>query len=81
MNIKIGETIEYKNQKFVVVNIDCQETVEGSTLMIRLFNVDMANREQQKLINLDETKERVIDMIKKMTESGGLGGIGFGIGG
>jgi len=82
MRIKIGETIEHGGERFVVVNIQHEETMEGMILVVRAFDPDMANKEQQKAMKMEQTQHQVIEMLRKMTGEGGpLGGIGFGMGG
>lgn len=80
MKIKIGETIEHGGQDFVVVDIKHHASMDGMALHILAYDPDMANKEQQKAIKIDQTNQNVIDMLKKLTEGGGLnlGGIGFG---
>jgi len=82
MRIKIGEIIEHGGERFVVVNIQHEETMEGMILVVRAFDPDMANKEQQKAMKMEQTQHQVIEMLRKMTGEGGpLGGIGFGMGG
>ena len=82
MKIKIGCTIEHGGEEFLVVDIKHNETVEGMVLVVTALDKDMASREQQKAIKVEQTQLQVIDLLKKMTGEGGpLGGIGFGIGG
>lgn len=80
IGIRTGDTIIHCNRQFTIVNIMCEEHVDGMVLSIRAFDPDMANREQQKAINMDQTKDQVMNMIKKMAEGGG-GTLGFGLGG
>jgi GH35 family endo-1,4-beta-xylanase len=89
LGVRIGDTIIHKNLQYTIVNIECQEIVEGSTLLIRALDTDMALREQQKNMSndrsrdsIDQTRDQVLDMIKKITKDGGdISGIGFGMGG
>lgn len=81
IGVRVGDTIVHCNRVFTIVDINCEEHVEGMVFTLRAFDPDMANREQQKAISMDQTKNQVLEMIKKMTEGGGHGGIGFGIGG
>lgn len=80
MGLRVGDTLIHCERVFTIVNINCEEHVDGMVLQIRAFDPDMANREQQKAINAEQAKDQMIEMIKKMTE-GGPGGIGFNIGG
>jgi len=80
LGVRVGDTIIHCNRIFTIVDINCEEHVDGMIFTLRAFDPDMALREQQKTINMDQTKNQVLEMIKKMTE-GGHGGIGFGIGG
>lgn len=80
LGVRVGDTIIHCNREFTIVNINCEEQVEGMVLALRAFDPEMALREQQKAITVDQTKNQVMEMIKKITESG-PGGIGFGIGG
>jgi len=80
MKIKIGDEFEHGGERFTIVNINHEQTVEGNILLVRAFDPDMANREQQKAIKVEQTQYSIVDMIKKISE-GGSGGIGFGIGG
>jgi len=82
MIIKIGAPIEHGGERFVVVNIKHEQTMDGMILQVSCFDPDMASREQGKAIKVEQTQTQVIDMLKKITGEGGpLGGIGFGIGG
>ena len=80
IGIRVGDSIIHCNREFTIVNIACEEHVDGMVLSIRAFDPDMANREQQKAISMDQTKDQVLSMIKKMAEGGG-GTMGFGLGG
>jgi len=80
MIIKIGETVEHGGQKFVVVDIKHNATMDGSILYLTAFDKDMADKEQQKAIKMEQTSNSVIDLVKKIAEQGG-GGLGFNIGG
>jgi hypothetical protein len=80
LGIRVGDNIIHCNREFTIVNINCEEQVDGMVLTLRAFDPDMALREQQKAITVDQTKNQVMEMIRKITE-GGPGGIGFGIGG
>ena len=82
MIIKIGCPIEHGGEKFVVVNIKHEQTMDGMILQVTAFDPDMANKEQQKAIKVEQTQNQLVDVLKKMTGEGGpLGGIGVGIGG
>jgi hypothetical protein len=82
MIVKIGCEMEHGGERFVVVNINHEQTMDGKILLIRAFDPDMADKEQQKAMNVEQTQHQIVDMLKKMTGEGGpLGGIGFGLGG
>ena len=77
MTIKIGAPIEHGGEKFVVVNVKHEQTMDGMVLIITAFDPDMASREQGKAIKVEQTQTQVIDMLKKITGEGGpfnLGG-------
>lgn len=80
MKIRIGETIEYGGERFVIVDIRQEQSMGGMTLDVRGYDPDMANREQQKAIKMDQTSNQMLEMIKKLTEGGGfdIGGMKFG---
>ena len=80
MKIKIGEMLEHGGERFVVVDIRHEENMEGRVLYLRAYDPDMANKEQQRAIKVDQTSTQMIDMIKKITEGGGfdIGGMKFG---
>lgn len=80
MIIKIGESIEHGGQKFVVVDIKHNATMDGTVLYLTAFDPAMADKEQQKGIKIEQTQTSVIDLIKKIAEQGG-GNLGFNIGG
>jgi hypothetical protein len=80
MSIRIGELIAHGGEQFVIVNIKHEQTVNGMILVVTAFDSDMASREQQKAIKVEQTQESVVDLIKKIAEQGG-GGLGFNIGG
>jgi len=82
MIVKIGETIEHGGEKFVVVDIKHNETMDGMVLYLTAFDPHMADKEQHKAIKIEQTQAQIVDMLKKMTGEGGpLGGIGLSIGG
>ena len=72
MKIKIGEAVEHGGQNFVVVEIKHHATMDGVMLNLIAYDPEMANKEQQKAIKMDQTSQNVIDMLKKITEGGGL---------
>jgi len=78
LGIRVGDSIIHCDREFTIVNITCEEHVDGMILSIRAFDPDMASREQQKAISAEQAKNQVVEMIKKMTEGGG-GNIGFGL--
>lgn len=80
MIIKIGETIDYGGKQFVVVLLNQEEALEGGVLLIRALDPEMASREQQKAIKVEQTSNQMLDMVKKLTEggAGGFGGMNFG---
>lgn len=78
MTIKIGCGIEHGGERFVVVNIKHEQTMDGMILIITAFDPDMANKEQQKAIKVEQTQGQVIDMLKKITGEGGPFGINLG---
>lgn len=82
MKMKIGAEVEHGNEKFIIVNIKHEQTMDGMILQVSCYDPDMANKEQQKAIKVEQTQQQVIDMLKKVTGEGGpLGNMGFGIGG
>lgn len=76
IGIRTGDTIIHCNRQFTIVHICIEECMDGMVLMVRAFDPEMADREQQKAISVDQTKNRVLDIIKKMTEGGGGGALG-----
>jgi hypothetical protein len=78
MHIRIGEPLTHGGEKFVVVNIKHEQTMDGMILIITAFDPDMANKEQQKAIKVEQTQGQVIDMLKKITGEGGPFGINLG---
>lgn len=82
LGVRVGDNIIHCNRTFTIMNISCEEQAEGMVLSLRAFDPDMANREQQKAISMEQTQHQIVEMLKKVTGEGGpLGGIGFGIGG
>lgn len=82
LGIRVGDSIIHCNRIFTIVNIGCEEQVEGMVLSLRAFDPDMATREQEKAIKVEQTQNQVVDMLKKITgEGGALGNAGFNIGG
>jgi len=78
MNIKIGAPIEHGGERFVIVNIKHEQTMDGMVLIMTAFDPDMASREQGKAIKVEQTQSQVIDMLKKITGEGGPFGINLG---
>jgi len=82
LGVRVGDSIVHCNRIFTIVNIGCEEQVEGMVLSIRAFDPDMATREQEKAIKVEQTHNQVVDMLRKITGEGGpLGSVGFNIGG
>lgn len=80
LGLRVGDSIIHKNQEFVIADIRCDESMDGMELYLRAYNPDRAAMEQQKKIKMDQTAGNMLDMFKKLSE-GGMGGIGFNIGG
>lgn len=76
MKVRIGEVLEHGDQKFIIIDIKHQATMDGVVLILTAYDPSMADKEQQKAIKVDQISTQVIDFIKKATESGG-----FSIGG
>jgi hypothetical protein len=76
--IKIGEEIEHGGQKFVVIDIKHQATADGAVLQVLGYDPEMASRQQHKAIKVEQTQEQIIDMLKRLTGEGGIGGVNFG---
>lgn len=79
--MKIGEAVEHGGQKFVIVDVKHHATMDGVVLVVTAYDPDMANKEQQKQIKMDQTSQNIVDMLKKVTEGGGLDFGGFKLGG
>lgn len=81
MKMRIGEAIEHGGERFVIVDIKHHETMDGKILYMTAYDPNMADKEQQKQIKMEQTSNQMIDMLKKITGEGGpLGGFGFKIG-
>jgi hypothetical protein len=80
LGVRVGDTIIHCNRSFTIVNIQCEEQVEGMVLAVRAYDPDMASKIHQKTIVAEQTGNQVMDMIRKITE-GGPGNMGFNIGG
>ena len=80
-DIKIGETLQHGGQKFVIVDIKHHATMDGVMLIMTAYDPNMADKEQQKQIKMDQTSQNMIEMLKKLTEGGGLDFGGFKLGG
>lgn len=83
LGIRVGDSIIHKNYEYVIVDIRCDEVMEGAELLIRAFDPHKADVEQQKRMKIDQTAGNLLDMFKKISEGGGPEGIigRFGIGG
>lgn len=81
MKIKIGDLLEHGGQQFVVIDIKHHATMDGVVLVLTAYDPSMADKEQQKQIKMDQTSQNIIDMLKKVTEGGGLDFGGFKLGG
>lgn len=79
--IRIGEEIEHGGQRFVIVDVKHHATMDGVALVVTGYDPEMANKEQQKQIKMDQTSQNLIDIVKKMTEGGGFNLGGFHLGG
>lgn len=79
--MSIGETVEHGGQKFVIVDIKHHATMDGVMLIMTAYDPNMADKEQQKQIKMDQTSQNMIEMLKKLTEGGGLDFGGFKLGG
>lgn len=78
--IKVGDKIIHKGCEYVIVDIRCDEGMEGAQLYIRAFDPSMADMEQQKKMKVEQTSNNFLDMLKKLSEGGGgmIGGFGMG---
>jgi hypothetical protein len=76
--IRIGEEVEHGGQRFVVVDIKHQATMDGVVLQVVGYDPEMANKQQHKAIKVEQTQEQIIDMLKRLTGEGGIGGIHIG---
>jgi hypothetical protein len=83
LGVRIGDTIIHKNCEFIIVDIRCDEGMDGAELIIRAFDPHKADVEQQKRMKMEQTSNNFLDMFKKLSEGGGAEGLirGFGIGG
>ena len=72
MKIKIGEDIEHGNQKFIIVDIKHHVTMDESVLVVMAYDPNMADKEQQKSIKVEQIGVQVMDFVKKLTEGGGF---------
>lgn len=81
MNMRIGEGVEHGGQKFVIVDVKHHATMDGVMLIVTAYDPNMANKEQEKQIKMDQTSQNMIEMLKKLTEGGGLDFGGFKLGG
>lgn len=83
VGVKVGDSVIHKNCEFVIVDIRCDETMDGSELFIRAYSPDKADAEQQKRMKMEQTSSNFLDMFKKLSEGGGADGLmkGFGMGG
>jgi hypothetical protein len=80
--ISIGEIVEFGGEKFQVVNVRREDTLEGKALYITACDPDMANHQQQEQIKTRQTVEGAGDLLKTIIEKarkGELGG-GFNLG-
>ena len=82
LGVHIGDSIIHKSCEFVIVEMRCDESMDGTELLIRAYNPDRAAVEQQKKIKVDQTAGNLLDMLRKLSEGGGEGLMGkFSIGG
>ena len=83
LGVRVGDSIIHKNCEFVIVDIRCDEGMDGAELFIRAFDPNKADIEQQKKMKMDQTSNNFLDMLKKLSEGGGPEGLmrGFGMGG
>jgi translation elongation factor EF-Ts len=80
MGLKVGDSVIHCDRMFTITNMRCDECAEGIVLHIRACDPDMANREQQSALNVEQTKEQLMETLRKLMGEGGHGGMGFGIG-
>jgi hypothetical protein len=78
LGIRVGDMIIHKDCNFVIVDIRCDESMEGTVLHIRAFDPSMADTEQQRKIKVDQTSNNFLDMFKKLSEGGKEGGVNLG---
>jgi len=83
LGVRVGDTIIHKNLEFVIVDIRCDEAMDGAELFIRAFDPNKADIEQQKKMKLEQTTNNFVDMFKRISEGSGPGGFmgQFGMGG
>lgn len=80
MKMKIGAEIEHGNERFIIVDIKHNETMEGMVLYLTAFDTNMANKEQHKQIKMEQTQEGIVDILNKLLKRGGEGGFDLNIG-
>jgi hypothetical protein len=81
--IQVGGPIVHKSCEYVIVDIRCDEGMDGAELIIRAFDPHKADIEQQKRMKMEATSSNFLDMFKKLSEGDGAEGLirRFGMGG
>lgn len=73
LGVRVGDTIIHKNLEYIIMDIRCNEGLDGGELIINAIDPNKADMEQQKKIKMDQTASNFLDLIKKISE-GPLGG-------
>jgi hypothetical protein len=83
LGVRVGDRIIHKNCEYVIVDVRCDEGMDGAEIFIRAYDPNKADVEQQKRMKMEATTNNFLEMFKKLSEGGGPGGImgQFGIGG
>lgn len=78
MEVKTGVVIEFGGEKFQIIDIQRNDTLEGKMLYIRACDPDTADREQQTRMKVGQTTEGVVDLLKNIVDKGKRGGFDMG---
>lgn len=74
LGVRVRDSIIHCNREFTIIDIRVDEDVDGMVLYIKAVDLNMANRDESRLNEINEMGTKMMNLIKKMTEKG-LGGL------
>jgi hypothetical protein len=81
IKLNIHDEFEHGGFKFIVTNMQLSENGEGKSIIIRALDPELASKEQVKSIEKEDILNNMMELVKKLSKGGEIGGMSMGIGG